>query len=457
MEIQDKHHRVSFASLSGKQVEAAFDGGILTSLPVRVRTQTGDSGVMLIREVEAKIGILRRITEALTDSRHPSYVDHSLADLVIQRVFQMACGYEDANDCNALRTDPGFKAACDRLPVSGAALASQPTMSRLENRINRRDLYRIGQAFADGFIASYKQPPEAILLDIDDTEDKVYGSQQLSLFNAYFKSHCYQPLHIYEGQTGKLITTILRPGARPSGKQIVSILKRVIAYLRRAWPDVAILLRGDSHFSCPEVHELCEDQDVYFALGQSGNAKLLVRAQPLMDQAKALYAASGKTVRLYTSWDYQASTWASPQRIICKAEVTPQGHNIRFVATNLHGAQPSFTYKTVYCGRVRMENFIKNHKTFLHSDRTSCHTFEANQFRLFLHSAAYVLLQTLAEIGLRGTTWTKAQVNTLQNRLLKVAGRVCEMKTKITFHLPTTFPLKHLYGKILYNLATSVP
>ena len=451
-------------------------GGILTSLPVRVRTQTGDSGVMLIREVEAKIGILCRITEALTDSRHPSYVDHSLADLVIQRVFQMACGYEDANDCNALRTDPGFKAACDRLPVSGAALASQPTMSRLENRINRRDLYRIGQAFADGFIASYKQPPEAILLDIDDTEDKVYGSQQLSLFNAYFKSHCYQPLHIYEGQAGKLITTILRPGARPSGKQIVSILKRVIAclcvtarrqaYLRRAWPDVAILLRGDSHFSCPEVHELCEDQDVYFALGQSGNAKLLVRAQPLMEQAKALYAASGKTVRLYTSWDYQASTWASPRRIICKAEVTPQGHNIRFVATNLHGAQPSFTYKTVYCGRGRMENFIKNHKTFLHSDlpvrctqtgRTSCHTFEANQFRLFLHSAAYVLLQTLNEIGLRGTTWTNAQVNTLQNRLLKVAGRVCEMKTKITFHLPTTFPLKHLYGKILYNLATSVP
>ena len=210
--VQDKHHRMSFASLLGKQVEAAFDGGILTSLPVRVRTQTGDSGVMLIREVEAKNGILRRIIEALTDSRHPSYVDHSLADLVIQRVFQMACGYEDANDCNALRGDPGFKAACDRLPLTGADLASQPTMSRFENRITRGDLYRIAKAFADGFIASYKKPPKAILLDIDDTEDKVYGSGQLSLFNAYFKSHCYQPLHIYEGQTGKLITTVLRPG-----------------------------------------------------------------------------------------------------------------------------------------------------------------------------------------------------------------------------------------------------
>ena len=222
--VQDTHHRVSFASLSGKPVEATFDGGILTS----------DSGVMLLREVEARTGILHRMVAALTDRRHQSYVHHPMMDLVKQRVFQMACGYEDANDCNTLREDPGFKAACDRLPLSGADLASQPTMSRFENRISRTDLYRIAKAFADVFVASYKKPPKAILLDIDDTEDKVYGSQQLSLFNAYFKSYCYQPLHIYEGQTGKLITTVLRPGARPSGKEFVSILKRVIAYLRRA-------------------------------------------------------------------------------------------------------------------------------------------------------------------------------------------------------------------------------
>ncbi len=444
---QDKQHRMSFASVSGKRVEATFDGGILTS----------DTGAMLLREVESKIGILCRIVAAITDRRHPSYVDHPTMDLLTQRVFQMACGYEDANDCNALRSDPGFKAACDRLPVTGANLASQPTMSRFENRITRGDLYRIAKAFADAFIASYKHPPEAILLDIDDTEDKVYGSQQLSLFNAYFKGYCYQPLHIYEGQTGKLITTVLRPGRRPTGKEIVSILKRVIAYLRHAWPDVKILLRGDSHFSCPEVHTMCDENDVFFILGQGGNALLLPLAQPLMDQAKALYADGGKPVRLYRSWDYQAGSWSSPRRIICKAEVTPQGHNIRFVVTNLNGAQPSFIYKTAYCSRGRMENFIKNHKTFLHSDRTSCHTFQANHFRLFLHSAAYVLVHALAHIGLRGTTWTNAQFNTLQNRILKVAGRVCELKTKITFHLPTAFPLKHLYGKILYNLATDVP
>ena len=360
-------------------MEAAFDGGLLTS----------DSGVMLLREVEARMGILDRIVQAVNDRRHPGYVEHPLADLVHQRVFQMACGYEDANDCNTLRQDPAFKAACDRLPVTGAALASQPTMSRFENRITRSDLYRIAQAFVDLFIASYKKPPKAILLDIDDTEDKVYGSQQLSLFNGYFKSHCYQPLHIYEGQTGKLITTLLRPGARPSGPRIVTLLKRLVKYLRQAWPDVVIFLRGDAHFSCPEVHDFCDRHEVYFALGQAGNAPLSASGHPLMAQAKALVQESGQPVQLFTSFPCQAQTWAGPRRIIYKAEVTASGQaNARFVVTNLDSSQPSFIYQTIYCGRGRMEGFIKNHKTFLHSDRTSCHTFEANHFRLFLHSAA---------------------------------------------------------------------
>lgn len=381
-----------------------------------------------------------------------------MADLAHQRVFQMACGYEDANDCNALRQDHAFKAACDRLPVTGAALASQPTMSRFENRITRSDLYRIAQAFIDLFIASYKKPPQAILLDVDDTEDKVYGSQQLSLFNGYFKSYCYQPLHIYEGQTGKLITTLLRPGARPSGPQMVTVLKRLVKYLRQAWPDVVISLRGDAHFSCPEVHDFCDRHEVYFALGQAGHAPLSAAGHPLMAQAKALYQESGQPVQLFTSFPYQAQTWAGPRRIIYKAEVTASGQaNARFVVTNLDSSQSSFIYKTIYCGRGRMEGFIKNHKTFLHSDRTSCHTFEANHFRLFLHSAAYVLLHALTEIGLGGTSWMNAQFNTLQYRILKVAGRVCELNTIVRFHLPSSFPLKHLYDTILCNLAKACP
>lgn len=448
MEVQDNQRTLPFASVSGKQVEAVFDGGVLTS----------DMGVMVLREVASRTGILSRIVAALTDRRHPSYVEHTLADLIRQRVFQIACAYEDANDCDLLREDPAFKAACERLPSSDADLASQPTMSRLENGMRRRDLVRMGEAFVDDFIASYATPPKAVVLDIDDTNDAVHGNQQLSLFNGYHDQRCYMPLHIYEGKTGRLITTLLRPGARPSGKQIVSILKRLVKALREAWPEVDVILRGDAHFSCPEVHDFCDEHDVYFVLGQAGNDRLAQRAHPLMEQAKAEHRETGQPVQRFTSFDYQAHSWSSPRRIVYKAEITAVGKaNARFVVTNFESSQPSFIYKNVYCARGRMENFIKNHKTFLHSDRTSCHSFEANHFRLFLHSAAYVLMHALATIGLRGTTWTNAQFNTLQNRLLKVGGRVCELKTKIKFHLPTAFPLQHLYRKILVNLATGVP
>jgi hypothetical protein len=439
---------LSFASISGKSVEADFEGGTLTS----------DGGALLLRWVESGIGVIRRLSEALRDRRHPSYVDHPLLDLMRQRVFQIACGYEDANDSNFLRVDPAFKAAVDRLPLSGEDLASQPTMTRLENSVSRSDLYRMARALVDTFIASYEKPPKAILLDIDDTDDPTHGAQQMSLFNAYYDEKCYQPLHIYEGQTGKLITTILRPGRRPTGVEIVAILKRVVAYLRQHWPQVAIFLRGDSHFSTPEVHDFCQEKAIRFALGQGGNARLDVLAAPLLEQARSLYQAQQEPVRLFTSFAYQADTWSTPQRVICKVEVSDQGTNVRFVTTNVRSSQPSFIYRTIYCGRGRMENFIKNHKTFLHSDRTSCHTFEANQFRLLLHSAAYVLLHTLAEKALPASSpWKNVYFDTIQKRLLKVGARVRELHTKIKFHFPTSFPLQALYAQMVAKLANAFP
>ena len=230
-----------------------------------------------------------------------------------------------------------------------------------------------------------------------------------------------------------------------------------MAYLRAAWPKVAIFLRGDAHFSCPQVQDFCQTHTLYFIFGQTANTRLLTLAKPLLDQAKRLYEHTEKPVQLFTSFYYQAQTWNCAARILCKAEITNQGQNTRFVVTNLESSRASFIYQSIYCARGQMENFIKNHKTFLHSDRTSCHTFTANQFRLFLHSAAYVLIQALAQIGLQGTKWTHAQVNTIQKNFLKVAARVCELKTKITFHLPRSFPLSHLYDKIMCNLAKAVP
>lgn len=443
--IQDTQHVLSFASIFSKDIAAAFDGGTLTS----------DGGALVLREVERHVGVIARLVAVIRDRRHPSYVTHSLTDLLRQRVFQIACGYEDANDCDTLRGDPAFKLACGRLPETGADLASQPTMTRLENRISRTDLYRIARALVDTFIASYATPPKAIILDIDDTDDPTHGAQALTVFNGYYDEHCYLPLHIYEGQSGKLITTILRPGRRPTGVEIVTILQRLVPYLRRHWPHVRLILRGDSHVSAPAVHAFCDQHRVSFVLGHGGNARLTALMAHAVSQAQALYQASREPVRLFTQFRYQADTWAEPRRIIGKVEVSAKGVNLRYVVTNLHSSQPSFIYKAIYCARGRMEGFIKNHKTYLHSDRTSCHRFEANHVRLFLHSAAYVLLHALAQQGLRGTQWAQAQFDTLQLRFLKIGARIRERTTMVTMQYPTAFPLKDVLTTILTNLAAA--
>lgn len=470
-----------FARLSGKDLHADFDGGTLSS----------DGGVLFFREIEAQIGLIRRLAGALDDPRDARYTDHSYEEMLRQRIFQIACGYEDANDCQSLRHDPAFKTACGRLPLSDNPLASQPSMSRLENQPRRSELYRMAEALFDTFAASYERPPQCLLLDIDDTADEVHGAQQQSLFNGYYDSYCYLPLHIYEGQSGKLITTILRPGRRPTGQEIVSILKRVVGAIRRQWPEVLILLRGDSHFSTPEVHEWCESQEprIFYILGQGGNQTLKEKASSILQQAQLLYRlrqerywrkqrqaqrqqpqstskgkmrpsepsgdeliSAARKVKLYTEFLYQAASWSSPRRVICKAEVSEQGDNIRFVVTNLEKIRKSYVYETIYCGRGQMENYIKDHKRFLHSDRLSCHKFEANQFRLFLHSAAYVLMHTLKTTGLAGTEWSRAQFDQIQLRVLKVGARIEELKTKIRFHFPTSFPLKAIYARVLSNL-----
>ena len=437
---QDSQEELTFANVGGKKVQARFDGGTVTS----------NAGALILRAVDRCTGIVDRVVDALSDWRDPRYVVHELGDLVRQRIFQIALGYEDADDADALRTDPALKMACERLPLTGVDLASQPTLSRLENQVSRTQLMRMAYALGDAFIASFPTPPEHLLLDLDDTDDPVHGAQQLALFNTHHGEYSYQPLHIYDGVTGRLVTTVLRPGCRAKGIDIVKILQRVVARLRAAWPEVDILVRGDSHFSVPEVHAFCRDHDVRFLLGQSPNAKLKSLVEPTLVQAQALFDAAREpqSVRLFTEFPYQAGTWKEPLRIVAKAEVSSLGTNVRFVTTNLESSQPSFLYQKAYAGRGAMENYIKNHKTFLHSDRTSCHRFEANQFRLLLHSAAYMLLHAFQERLLLGTQLQQAYFNTVQQRLLNVAARVEERRTFIRFHLPTSFPLKEVYRLI---------
>ena len=436
---------LSFANVSGKKIEADFDGG----------TTTSDGGVLLLRQAEARTGIVNRLVGAMSDRRHQSYIDHTYTDLIRQRVFQIACGYEDANDSDDLRSDPGLKIACERLPLTGDDLASQPTMSRLENSVTRSDLYRMGEALLETFIESYDKPPKKLILDIDDTDDPTHGSQQLTLFHAYHDEYCYLPIHLYEGETGKLITTLLRPGRRIRGREAAAILKRVLDHLIMVWPKTKITLRGDSHFSTPEVHDLCDGYGIDFILGQAINKKLKALGAPLMELAAALAEQTDEPVRLFDSFDYRAGSWSRPRIIIYKAEITQGKTNPRFVVTNIRNRTPKFLYEKVYCARGRMEGFIKNHKTFLHSDRTSCHRFPANQFRLFLHSAAYVLVHAIKQIGMQGTQWTTSNFDTIQLRVLKIGARVREHATRIRFHFPTSYPLKDLMKTIVLNLDTA--
>ena len=427
-----------FTEVSGKKVEVDFDGGEVTS----------DAGLLHLRETEKAIGVIPCIAEAIHDNRHPGYVKHLVESLLKQRILQITAGYEDGNDCNDLRHDSIMKIVCDKRPLSGSPLASQPTMSRFENMPSPRELYRIGLALVGLFIDSYDTPPKGIIIDIDDTNDPTYGSQQMTLFNGYHDTYCYMPIHIYEGKSGNLISAILRPGKRPSGKEIVSILKRIVQRIRDSWPHVGIILRGDSHYSAPEVHDWCEENNIKFVLGQSANKTLHDKASSIMAKAKELYGLSEKPVKIFSEFTYKAGSWSAPRRVIVKAEYNPKGANTRFIVTNLQHSARRFIYQEIYCGRGKAELYIKEHKNHLFSDRTSCHSFAANQFRLFLHSAAYMLLHAFRSRHLKGTEFAHAQFDTIRLKLLKVGGRVRELITKVKIHLPSSYPLKEEFFKI---------
>jgi hypothetical protein len=438
--LKDTQLSFEFKGISGKRVTADFSGGEVTS----------DVGVLILREIADRLEIVEQLSGVILDDRHPSYVRHNVKSLLTQRILQIACGYEDADDADELRTDPGFKAACDRLP-SGADLASQPTMSRFENTLSSRDIHRIAGVLIRQFISSYATPPDAIILDIDDTDDPTHGAQQLSLFNGYHDEYCYMPLFIFEGVSGKLVTSILRPGKRPTGREARAIIKRVVQRIRAVWPSVGILIRGDSHFATPELYAWCDNHDVQYILGLATNAVLRTLAQPVLSAARRGYELSGEKSRVYRQVRYQAGTWHRELRVIVMAEVSALGNNIRFIVTSLEHSRPSFLYQTVSCGRGRMENFIKDHKIALKSGRTSCHRFMANCFRLMLHSAAYVILHTLREQALADTDFATAQFDTIRLRLLKIGAEVRELKTKLHFILPASFPLKTVFAAMHRN------
>src|SRR5271165_6603413 len=433
-------------AVGGKPVRVAFDGGRLTS----------DGGALLLAAVERRLGIAERLAGCIEDPRDPAAVRHTFAEMIRFRALLIACGYPDANDCDALRRDPAFKMAVGRLPDSGADLCSQRTISRLENLPGPIALKRMMAAMVDLFCDSFDQVPRRILLDIDDTEDRVHGGQQLSMWNAHYDSRCFLPIHIYEAITGKPVAVILRPGKTPNGAEVALVLRHVIGRLRARWPAVEIVVRGDSHYGRPEAMAWCERQQVGYIFGLSGNPVLLRQVSPLAeDAALGRLADEGEKIRRYGDFRYAAKSWNVERRVIARVEAGPQGADSRFIVTNLRGL-PKTLYEKVYCARGQAENLIKAHKLHLASDRTSCTKATANQFRLLVHTAAYWLMLSLRSLAPKLSFWRDAQFDIIRVNLLKVAARVTEMATRIKVALPTSFPYQDSW-LLLAERATKRP
>jgi len=431
------------APVEDKATLIDFDGGRLSS----------DGGLVLLDDPDDQLGLTQDLAAVLRDPRDPRRVNFTLHDLLKQRVLQIAAGYEDANDANTLRHDPIFKWLLGRLPESGPPLASQPTISRFENRVSRTDLDRLARMLVDHFIASYDQPPQLIVLDFDDTEDPAHGEQEQVRYDGYYGGYCFLPLHVYEGLSGRLITTIFK-AKRLSAAQMLAVLKRLVTHLRQTWPDTLIVVRGDSHFTYPEVMQWIETQaHLHYVTGLTSNAVLKRLAHEVVEQAKRAYERDGTKVTRFHSTRYQAATWSRSRRVVIKVEVSGQGVNTRFVVTDLEQTRTQVVYRQLYCARGQMENEIKDHKRYLKSDRTSCHRFEANQFRLVLHSAAYILLDTLRREVLKGTSWARATMETIQLRLFKLGARVHEFTDRIKISLPSSCPVAPIMRRSLTILA----
>jgi hypothetical protein len=438
----------NFPAVGRKKITAAFDGGRLTS----------DGGVMLLAAAERRMGIADKLASLIADPRDPNLVTHSVADILRTRILAIACGYEDANDLDHLRTDPGFKLACGRLPDSGADLCSQPTMSRWENAPTRHEVAAMSYAMIDIYCASYGQPPRAVTLDIDDTADVVHGAQQLSLFNTHHGERCFMPIHVYDTTSARPVAVLLRPGKTPSGREVRGHIRRLVRRIRTHWPKTKLTIRGDSHYGRFEAMAWCEANGIDYIFGLSGNDVLGRQVDAAADDVRVRYAeGEAPMVRRYAETRYGAKSWKCERRVSARIEASCNGLDIRYVVTNIKRGSAEWLYDTLYCARGQAENLIKLHKSQLASDRTSCRSPLANQVRLVLHTAAYWLMLTLRDAIPRPQPLANAEFKTLRLRLIKIAARVIETATRVRIAFAASCPEAELFGGIARWLQPAGP
>lgn len=426
--------------LPATHLDATFDGPQLTS----------DGGLCWLAEADAAMALCATLASQIPEwRRRPGR--HSLETLVRQRVFQIACGYEDQNDADTLRSDPLLKLVCGRLP-DGADLASQPTLSRLENAIDFKACYRLALALVHLYLRERERDgvPERIILDLDGTDDPAHGKQEGVAYHGFYGQYMYHPLLIFDGDTGQLITAVLRPGTCHASRGALAILKRLISLLRARWPGVAIEVRGDSGFAIPALYTYLDEQRIRYTIALGRNARLETMAASLAKQASSERAETGQKVRLFGAGQYQADSWERERRVVYKAEALEKGLNVRFVVTSRED-EPEALY-TWYTRRGdRPELCIKDLKDDCFADRLSCHRFWANQFRLLLHAAAYWLLDTIRR-WLAQLHVPHLQLGTLRLRLIKIGGWVRRQIHTVSLHLASSHP-----GEPLWQLLATRP
>jgi hypothetical protein len=414
-------------------LEAAFDGGRITS----------DGGLVWLSRMDSEMGLCEAISECVPEWRTRKG-RHSLASLVKQRVFQIACGYEDQNDSDTLRQDPLLKMVCGSLPDGGPDLASQPTICRLENAASMRSCHQIAQVLFELYLSERGRDgaPERVLLDFDSTEDPTHGEQEWSYYHGYYGQHIYHPLLVFDGHSGHLITTLLRAGNTHASHSCVALLKRIVGRLRQRWPGVAIEIRADAGFAVPAIYDYCEHEGISYTIALITNERLKEMAEDLLEAATEEHQRTAQKVRLFGEDLYGAASWEKKRRVLYKAEAMDKGTNRRFVLTTRHD-EPKELYE-FYARRGESENWIKDFKLHIRADRLSCHRFVANQFRLLLHAAAYWLMDALRrkliESGAR-----RMQLDTLRLSLIKIGGRVKELVTKVRLHLASGHPGQPLW------------
>lgn len=427
--------KVEFPALKRRKIEAQFSGGAITS----------DGGVVLLRAVDQQLGLTERIAEQIQDPRDPDRVQHQVVDLLRQRVYGLACGYEDLNDHDTLRNDIAFQTAVEKDRVLG----SRSTLCRFEQQADRDLMWQVHEELLTQFIASYETPPKSLILDFDATDDPVHGEQDGRFFHGYYRHYCFLPLYVFCGH--HCLVSYLRPSNIDGAKHSWAILALLVKRLRQAWPDVAITFRGDSGFCRHKILNWCERNGVHFIVGLAKNKRLKRLSQPWIEQARTQYETEQTKQRVFTELHYKAGTWKRRRRVILKAEHMSQGSNPRYVVTNLDGDAQRL-YETVYCARGEMENRIKEQQLDLFADRTSCSLWWPNQFRLLLSTLAYTLIHAIRRIALPHTELAQATCATIRLKLFKIGAVVIRNTRRIRLLLSSQYPFQSLFQSVCQRL-----